>query len=271
MTTTPEAALSDEVILEIGRKHFRPGHDVKAEANFIAAVRDCLAFQSAEIARLTEWVGELEASNLANIARAAAFESQLLAQAKVEPVAWVTRGDWCPFLVTGSKSMADSWISDGREVLPVTQPATAASEISAPGRDALADSSPMADAARDALSRLKPALSVLHTMLNVEGLSKGAEVAKELLGEIEHLELAKPTAVATSEELSLREQYEDACIKANKNARYADYYRWLRRRAWMLDCSDSGNMVLTLTYGEGPTGEFLDDQMADLTATKEQP
>ncbi|VWB97332.1 hypothetical protein [Burkholderia lata] len=35
--------VTDEQILEIGRRHFRPGHNVDAEANFVAAVRDVLA------------------------------------------------------------------------------------------------------------------------------------------------------------------------------------------------------------------------------------
>ncbi|ALX12105.1 hypothetical protein P350_11420 [Burkholderia cepacia JBK9] len=35
--------LTDEQILDIGYKHFKPGHNIKAEANFVAAVRDVLA------------------------------------------------------------------------------------------------------------------------------------------------------------------------------------------------------------------------------------
>ncbi|MBU66411.1 MAG: hypothetical protein CL858_13310 [Cupriavidus sp.] len=35
--------LTDEQILAIGRKHFRAGHDPKAEPAFVAAVRECLA------------------------------------------------------------------------------------------------------------------------------------------------------------------------------------------------------------------------------------
>lgn len=35
--------LSDADILKIGYRHFKPGHNVKAEANFVAAVRDILA------------------------------------------------------------------------------------------------------------------------------------------------------------------------------------------------------------------------------------
>jgi len=43
-TTLPQGAqlLSDNKILEIGMRHFRKGHDPKAEANFIAAVREIL-------------------------------------------------------------------------------------------------------------------------------------------------------------------------------------------------------------------------------------
>lgn len=42
--------------------------------------------------------------------------------------------------------------------------------------------------AREMLSRLKPALSVLHTMLNTVGLSEGAKVATEMLDEIAEIE-----------------------------------------------------------------------------------
>ena len=55
---------------------------------------------------------------------------------------------------------------------------------------ALPVGTPIGDAGRDILNRLRPALSVLHTMLNKEGLSKGAEVAQELLAEID---LATPS------------------------------------------------------------------------------
>ncbi|MBY4733959.1 hypothetical protein K6V90_25805 [Cupriavidus pauculus] len=39
--------LTDEQILTIGRKHFRGGHDPKAEPAFVAAVRECLAAPAA--------------------------------------------------------------------------------------------------------------------------------------------------------------------------------------------------------------------------------
>jgi hypothetical protein len=38
-------------------------------------------------------------------------------------------------------------------------------------------------------------------------------------------------------------------------------YRWLRRRAVMVDCSDETVTTITLLKDEGPTGEFLDDQI----------
>ncbi|WP_157659925.1 hypothetical protein [Burkholderia ubonensis] len=41
--TSRVVTLTDEQILEIGYKHFKPGHNVKAESNFVAAVRDVLA------------------------------------------------------------------------------------------------------------------------------------------------------------------------------------------------------------------------------------
>ncbi|WP_236872945.1 hypothetical protein [Burkholderia sp. LA-2-3-30-S1-D2] len=41
-------ALTDAQILEIGYKHFKPGHNIKAEANFVAAVRDVLAASPVE-------------------------------------------------------------------------------------------------------------------------------------------------------------------------------------------------------------------------------
>ncbi|MEI7296661.1 hypothetical protein WCQ02_31345 [Paraburkholderia tropica] len=40
-------------------------------------------------------------------------------------------------------------------------------------------------------------------------------------------------------------------------------YQWLRRRAVMIDGSSDTAMTLTLFYDEGPTGEFLDDQIDD--------
>ncbi|WP_322083962.1 DUF551 domain-containing protein [Burkholderia sp. BCC1972] len=42
--------LTDEQILEIGYKHFKPGHNVKAESSFVAAVRDVLTASVAELA-----------------------------------------------------------------------------------------------------------------------------------------------------------------------------------------------------------------------------
>jgi hypothetical protein len=38
-------------------------------------------------------------------------------------------------------------------------------------------------------------------------------------------------------------------------------YHWLRRRAVMMDCADEVSITLTLFKDEGPTGEFLDDQV----------
>ncbi len=54
--------LTDEHILEIGRRHFRPGHNVEAEASFIAAVRDVLAAHPGQpepftLASALEWAG----------------------------------------------------------------------------------------------------------------------------------------------------------------------------------------------------------------------
>ncbi|WP_233634506.1 hypothetical protein [Burkholderia cenocepacia] len=40
--------LTDAQIIEIGYRHFKPGHNVKAEANFVAAVREVLATQQPE-------------------------------------------------------------------------------------------------------------------------------------------------------------------------------------------------------------------------------
>lgn len=44
-------------------------------------------------------------------------------------------------------------------------------------------------------------------------------------------------------------------------ARDAERYRWLRRRAVMMDYSDEAVTTITLFKDEGPTGEFLDDQI----------
>ncbi|MEB2535854.1 hypothetical protein SB394_02595 [Burkholderia sp. BCCIQ04A] len=41
-------ALTDAQILEIGYKHFKPGHNVEAETNFVATVRDVLAASAVE-------------------------------------------------------------------------------------------------------------------------------------------------------------------------------------------------------------------------------
>ncbi|KWD81816.1 hypothetical protein [Burkholderia ubonensis] len=41
-------ALTDDQILELGYKHFKPGHNVEAETNFVAAVRDVLAASPVE-------------------------------------------------------------------------------------------------------------------------------------------------------------------------------------------------------------------------------
>lgn len=44
-------------------------------------------------------------------------------------------------------------------------------------------------------------------------------------------------------------------------ARDAERYRWIRRRAVMMDYSDEAVTTITLFKDEGPTGEFLDDQI----------
>lgn len=49
----------------------------------------------------------------------------------------------------------------------------------------------------------------------------------------------------------------------------AERYRWLRRRAVMIDASDDVSIVLTLFRAEGPTGEFLDDQVDTLSQSTE--
>ncbi|KVN30742.1 hypothetical protein WJ63_08170 [Burkholderia pyrrocinia] len=56
--TSRVVTLTDEQILKIGYKHFKPGHNVKAEANFVAAVRDVLAAhpsQQEPRAEVTDW------------------------------------------------------------------------------------------------------------------------------------------------------------------------------------------------------------------------
>lgn len=71
--------------------------------------------------------------------------------------------------------------------------------------------------------------------------------------------------VLQSELADLRAELETA-------RRDAERYRWLRRRAVMMDYSDDVAIMMTLFKDEGPAGEFLDDQIdaaLDAQADKE--
>lgn len=59
------------------------------------------------------------------------------------------------------------------------------------------------------------------------------------------------------------------CQQVADLERDAERYRWLRRRAVMIDASDETITTITLFKDEGPTGEFLDDQI-DGEIAKEQ-
>lgn len=52
-----------------------------------------------------------------------------------------------------------------------------------------------------------------------------------------------------------------------EDARDAERYRWLRRRVVMMDCSDDVAIIITAFKEEGPSGEFLDDQIDSMSAT----
>lgn len=52
-------------------------------------------------------------------------------------------------------------------------------------------------------------------------------------------------------------------------AKDAERYRWLRRRVVMMDYSDDASIVIMAFKEEGPTGEFLDDQIDVALAASE--
>jgi hypothetical protein len=64
--------------------------------------------------------------------------------------------------------------------------------------------------------------------------------------------------VADSEELSLRAQYEDACIAANKNAKDAERYRAIADRCVSMDESDGQTLVLTVVKDSKADEGFFD-------------
>lgn len=67
------------------------------------------------------------------------------------------------------------------------------------------------------------------------------------------------------------EATEKVSATAEQDSLDAKRYRWLRRRAVMIDRSDEVSITLTLFKDEGPTGEFLDDQVdTEIRALKSQ-
>jgi hypothetical protein len=65
---------------------------------------------------------ELKAEKAQQAARIAELEAQIATVAPAvdaQPVAWMTKGDWRPWLTTTHPEVAESWRRDKREVFPL--------------------------------------------------------------------------------------------------------------------------------------------------------